>query len=226
MIKKIKVENIECVCVPGKDRRRVIYMIYPALVPFKVSWLEEMASKFEVPLVMIYIPAEGWNDMLTPWPEPGETPDSPPFAGNASDTLKIIQTRIIPEAEKSLGLSEVEERDLIGVSLSGLFTLWQWMLCDTFKSVACLSGSFWYPGFIEWFEKQPAPLKAGKAYFLLGVKEPKAWIKAYRCVGENTEFIVKELKSYGVNTQFQWVPGDHFADPEGRALDALNSLAN
>ena len=84
MIRKINVENIDCVCVSGTDRQRVVYMIYPALVPFKDSWLEEMASKYGVPVVMIYIPADGWNDMLTPWPEPGETPDSPPFAGHAS----------------------------------------------------------------------------------------------------------------------------------------------
>ncbi|MCH5235921.1 MAG: hypothetical protein J1E16_11565 [Muribaculaceae bacterium] len=225
MIRKINVDDIDCICVSGEDKQRVIYMIYPALVPFKNEWLEEMASKYGVPVVMIYIPADGWNDMLTPWAEPGETPDSPPFAGHAAETLRIIQTQIIPEAEKSLGLSEVVERDLIGVSLSGLFTLWQWMQCDIFRSIACLSGSFWYPGFIEWFEKQPKPQKTGKAYFLLGVKEPKAWIKAYRSVGENTEFVVKELKSYGIDTTFQWVPGDHFADPAGRAEDAFKNLS-
>lgn len=224
MIRKINVGDIDCVCVEGVDKSRVVYMIYPALVPFKDSWLEETASKYQVSIVMIYIPADGWNDMLTPWPEPGETPDSPPFAGHAAQTLKVIQTEIIPGAEKALGLTEVTERDLIGVSLSGLFTLWQWLLCDTFKSIACLSGSFWYPGFIEWFGKQNKPEKYGKAFFLLGVKEPKAWIKAYRSVGENTEFVVKELNSYGIKADFKWVPGDHFADPAGRAEEAFKNL--
>ena len=224
MVKEIKVGDLKCECVPYAGTTRVAYMIYPALVPFENRWIEEMSGKYKLPIVVIYIPADGWNDMLTPWAEPGETPDSPPFAGHSKETLKLIQEQVISQAEKVLGMQNVEERDLIGVSLSGLFTLWQWLLCDTFTSIASLSGSFWYPGFIEWFEKQVIPSKTGKAYFLLGDKEPKAWIKAYRTVGINTEAIVKKLESYGIPTTFQWVPGDHFSDPLGRTEDALKAL--
>ena len=226
MVKEIEIGGLKCDCVPYAESERVAYMIYPEIVPFEKKWINEMSEKYKVPIIVIYIPADGWNDMLTPWAEPGETPDSPPFAGHASETLRIIQEKVIPAAEKSIGLSHVEERDLIGVSLSGLFTLWQWMICDTFKSIASLSGSFWYPGFLEWFNKQPLSSKSGKAYFLLGVKEPKAWIKAYRSVGVNTESIVKRLESSGISTTFQWVPGDHFADNLGRAEDALKALYN
>ena len=225
MTKQLDIEGLKCVCIPFGSSAKVVYMIYPGIEPFKIEWLHEMSSRYKMSVVMIYIPAEGWNDMLTPWPEPGETPDSPPFAGNALQTLNIIQKQVIPEAEKSLGLQSIEERDLIGVSLSGLFTLWQWTQCDTFKSIASLSGSYWYPGFMQWFEKV-VPNKSGKAYFLLGEKEPKAWIKAYRSVGENTEAIVKKLQTYGIPTTFQWVPGDHFADPLGRAEDAFKFLSS
>lgn len=224
MIKQIEIKDLKCDCVPYPASDKVVYMIYPAIVPFEDKWIEEMSQKYRVPIVVIYIPADGWNDMLTPWPEPGETPDSPPFAGKAAQTLKVIKEDVIPQAEKTLGMENVLERDLIGVSLSGLFTLWQWLNNDIFQSIASLSGSFWYPGFMEWFEKQPKPVKKGQAYFLLGKKEPKAWIKAYRSVGENTETIVKTLNSFGIRTTLQWVEGDHFADPTGRAEDALKAL--
>lgn len=224
MLKEIEAGGLKCVCSSHGASKKVAYMIYPAIVPVKNSWLEQMSERYQVSVVMIYIPADGWNNMLTPWAEPGETPDSPPFDGKASETLKLIQAEVIPEAEKTLGINEIEERNLIGVSLSGLFTFWQWMVCDTFTSIGCLSGSFWYPGFVEWFEHQVVPHKQGRAFFLLGVKEPKAWIKAYRSVGENTEFIVKALDSYGINASLQWVPGDHFADPEGRAEAAFKAL--
>lgn len=210
--------------MPFENIEKVAYLIYPGLEPFKEEWLREMCQKFKVPLAVIYIPASGWNDMLTPWPEPGETPDSPPFAGHASSTLQIIKENVIPLAEKTLGIESVKERNLIGVSLSGLFTLWQWMLCDVFHSIASLSGSFWYPGFIDWFEAQKVPSKTGEAYFLLGVKEPKAWIKAYRSVGTNTEKIVEKLQDSGISTKFEWVPGDHFADPLTRVVDAFQYL--
>ena len=224
MIKEIEVENLRCVCVEKENSNKVIYMIYPAVVPFKHEWLAEESEKFGVPIVVIYIPAAGWNNMLTPWPEPGETKDAEPFGGDAAETWKVIREKVIPEAEKALGINEVEERDLIGVSLSGLFTLWQWLQNDTFTSIGCLSGSFWYPGFMKWFDKQTIPEKKGKAYFLLGDKEPKAWIKAYRSVGVNTEAIVTKLKEKGIQVAFEWVPGDHFADPSGRAVKALGSL--
>lgn len=225
MMIQVKSGGLDCVCAPYTESSRIIYMIYPALVPFKHEWIREMSDKYKTPIAVVYIPADGWNDMLTPWAEPGETHDSPPFAGKGETTLKILQDQVIPEVEKSLGLENIEERNLIGVSLSGLFTLWQWIKCDTFKSIACLSGSFWYPDFLQWFEKQPIPVKTGSSYFLLGEKEPKAWIKAYRSVGVNTETIVKDLQSHGIPVTFQWVPGDHFADPTGRAEHALKFLS-
>lgn len=224
MVKELKIENLKCVCIPNEGAGKVVYMIYPEIVPFPDKWLEECSVKYEASIVMVYIPASGWNNMLTPWPEPGETPDSPPFGGEAAKTLALLKDKVIPAAEDALNLKGGEERELLGVSLSGLFTLWQWMQCDLFDSVACLSGSFWYPGFIDWFNAQPVPDKKGSAFFLLGVKEPKAWIKEYRSVGENTEKIVERLESSGISTIFQWVPGDHFADPSGRAESGLENI--
>lgn len=224
-MKEIKVKDLDCVAFGNPDARKVVYLIYPALLPLSDLWLKKMSDTYRVSIVVVYIPADGWNDMLTPWPEEGETPKSPSFAGHASETLRVIQEDVIPQTDNALGDVKIEERDLIGVSLSGLFTLWQWLRCDTFKSIASLSGSFWYPGFIEWFEKQSIPPKNGKAFFLLGVKEPKAWVKAYRSVGENTEMIVKRLKASGINTIFEWVPGDHTSNPLERAEEAFKALS-
>ena len=224
MITQISTGGLDCVCAPVEGSKRIIYMIYPAIVPFKHEWIREMADKYKVPVVVIYIPADGWNDMLTPWPEPGETPDSPPFAGKAEETLKTIQEHVIPDTEKEMGLLNITERSLLGVSLSGLFTLWQWMKCDTFRSIASLSGSFWFPGFIDWFSRQQIPSKTGKAYFLLGEEEPEAHIKAYQSVGIDTQKIVQLLESSGINVEFEWVPGNHFSRPVHRAERALRAL--
>lgn len=224
MTTQIDIEGIKCIINRHPSSKKVAYMIYPALVPLEDSWINQMTQKYCISIIMVYIPADGWNDMLTPWPEEGETPKSPPFTGQASITLKLIQEKIIPETDKILNITTIEERSLIGVSLGGLFTLWEWIVCDTFKSIGCLSGSFWYPGFLQWFEGQKIPSKSGKAYFLLGVKEPKAWIKAYRTVGINTEKIVDKLKECGILTSFEWVPGNHIANPYPRAEDALKAL--
>lgn len=226
MVEKIKIEDLQCDCVRNTDSLRVVYMIYPLGVGFSEDWLETQAEHNTCSIVAIYVPFDKWNDYLTPWPEPGETRKAQPFAGEGSTFLRTIQTEVIPKAEEVLGIKDVAERDLIGVSLGGLFTLWEWMECDTFRSIACLSGSFWYMGFIDWFSKQTIPHKQGKAFFLLGTEEPKSHIKAYRSVGVNTEEIVTDLKKAGIDTTFEWVPGNHFANPMERAERAFSHLTD
>lgn len=224
MTTKINVKGFECVVATYPGSTTLTYMIYPALEQLESKWLQRMSDMHKENIAMVYVPADDWNDVLTPWAEPGEVKGWPPFAGKAPEFLKILQEEILPEVEKICGLPENFTRNLIGVSLSGLFTLWQWMQEDTFRSIACLSGSFWYAGFLDWFEKQSIPQKSGMAYFLLGEEEPHTNVKAYQSVGRNTETIVERLKNAGIDVNFEWVPGNHFSRPVHRAEKALAAL--
>ena len=224
MVTKLKIENFDCHCVNFIGSDTILYLIYPALVEFDDNWLERMSKDLKIPMAAVYVPANLWNDVLTPWPEPGEAPGFPPFGGKAKEFLELLTSKIIPSIENELGLSANTTRDLMGVSLSGLFALWQWMESDVFHSIACLSGSFWYEGFRNWFESLKIPGKTGKAYFLLGKEEPLAHIKAYQTVGINTEMVVERLKEAGIPVEFEWVPGNHFSKPVHRAQRALQAL--
>lgn len=224
MIKKINVAGYDCHICKNKEATTVAYLLYPAVVPFDDSWIERMSEKHGITLVVVYVPADEWNNVLTPWAEPGEAKGYPPFAGKGTEFLRLLQQQIIPATEKAADTEPNISKDLIGVSLSGLFTLWQWLQCSAFRSIGSLSGSFWYEGFIEWFEKEKIPAKAGKAYFLLGTDEPKAHVKAYQSVGVNTQNIVERLKDNGINVTFEWVPGNHFSRPVHRAERALEAL--
>lgn len=226
-IKTLQVGDLKCEIVgDGTASNRIVYMIYPAMAVLPDNLIEDLSTASKVSIVVVYVPSDQWNNYLTPWPEPGEAKGFPPFAGQASDFLKALTAEVIPQTDVALSLTAKPRRDLMGVSLSGLFTLWAWLLTDTFTSIACLSGSFWYAGFIEWFNRLTIPAKKGSAYFLLGRDEPKASIKAYRTVGVNTEIIVTRLKNAGIETTFQWVPGNHFSDPEGRARLAFTALTH
>lgn len=173
---------------------------------------------------MVYVAGDDWDNYLTPWAAPGVPRGSAPFKGLADEFNRTLITEVIPEAEKTMGMNDVSERDLVGVSLAGLFTLWQWVQFNTFHSIACLSGSFWYEGFIKWFIAQPAPQKIGKAFFLLGREEPQSRVKAFKSVGQNTEIIVDRLRTDGISVNFKWVTGDHFSNPTERAETALDAL--
>lgn len=223
-MKTLRIRDISCLIVEGESAERIVYLIYPQMVPIPEDLLQEMAAKFSAAVAVVYIPGDDWNNFLTPWPEPPEAKGFPPFGGKAADFLALLRDEVIPQVEKEAGLASQFTRNLIGVSLSGLFALWQWMQCDLFGSIACLSGSFWYEGFMEWFDARSVPPKSGLAYFLLGRDEPKAKIKAYRPVGANTEGVVARLKAAGLPVEFEWVPGNHFTDPLGRLRLAFTHL--
>lgn len=201
-------------------------MIYPKVDVFSADWLDKMSSLYGVSIIIVYIAPEDWDNVLTPWTATGVPKGSQPFEGDASEFYKTLREIIIPKVENTFSLTNISQRDLIGVSLAGLFTLWQWMQFDAFTSIGCLSGSFWYSGFLDWFENRNIPQKVGKAYFLLGIEEPKAKVKEYQSVGVNTEAIVKRLEAEGIECRFDWVTGNHFSNPAQRAEKALEYLLN
>lgn len=214
-----KAANLK-IMAAGENSGRICYVLYP--LDDLSEWIEEAAERFDVTIATVT--GMDWSDDLTPWPAPGEPPGCPPFRGRAPEFLDTLTSKVLPEVERRLGISSHAERTLCGVSLSGLFTLWQWMLDDTFHNIISLSGSFWYAGFASWITSQPAPRKSGRAYFLLGNREAYTKVKAFQPVQTDTERIVAYLKSAGIGTTFELVPGDHYQYPEQRLMRSFTHM--
>lgn len=198
----------------------ICYVLYP--FGGLGEWIEEAAEKFGVSVAVIT--GMDWDDDLTPWPAKGQPPGSPDFRGNASRFLPKLITEAVPETERRLGLSANVERTLAGVSLSGLFTLWQWMTDDFFRNIICLSGSFWYAGMVDWIKSRPVPRKAGRAYFLLGNLEARTKVKAFQPVQTDTEEIVGYLRRGGIDAMLELVPGNHYQYGEARLTRAFTRM--
>lgn len=205
------------VMAAGSTTDRICYILYP--FDGLSGWIEEAAEKFGVSIAAIS--GMDWDDDLTPWPAKGEPPGCPDFRGRADAFLAQLKNRMMPEVERLLGIVPDAERILTGVSLSGLFTLWQWMIDDTFDNVISLSGSFWYDGFVEWVRSRPVPKKSGRAYFLLGDKEAKTNVKAFQSVQTDTVEIVNYLHAGGIDDRFDLVPGNHYQYGEQRLTRAF-----
>lgn len=220
MIQKIDIDALQCICSSDGCKDKIAYILYP--MDFLADWIEPAAKKYGVTIVVIT--GMDWQNVFSPWPAPGVPKGSPDFQGESPEFLKLLQREVIPDIEKTLGLNGDVERTLVGVSMSGLFTLWQWMLCDTFHNIASLSGSFWYEGFVEWMKNRSIPKKTGKGYFLLGDQEPKSKIKAFASVGTDTQEILAMLKAAGIEVEFQSVPGNHYSDPIPRLDKAFSAL--
>ena len=116
---------------------------------------------------------------------------------------------------------------IAGYSLAGLFALWAAWNSGYFRRVASVSGSLWYPGFTD-FIKDNTPrtgLKEGpgleKAYFSLGDRESRTRHPLMSRVDACTAEVVEKVRSYGIETTFEWNPGNHFDHPELRMARAL-----
>ncbi len=220
MVKKIKVGGLQCLYSKYNGNNSIAYILYP--MDMLSDWIENAVKKYETSIVVIT--GMDWQNVFSPWPAKGVPAGTPDFKGESPEFLKQLQKDVIPVVEASLEMDSNIERTLVGVSMSGLFALWQWMECDTFLNIASLSGSFWYEGFIDWMKKLTIPHKNGKAFFLLGDKESQSKTKAFNIVGQNTQEIISILQSNGIHTEFESVPGNHYADPIQRLDRAFSAL--
>lgn len=220
MIQKFEIDGLQCVCSKYEGNDRIAYILYP--MDMLSGWIETASEKYRVTIAVVT--GMDWQNVFSPWPAKGVPSGSPDFKGESPEFLKLLQQSVIPTVERRLGLADDVRRTLVGVSMSGLFALWQWMTCDTFLNIASLSGSFWYEGFIDWIRSRTIPSKSGEAFFLLGDKESHSRTKAFDIVGSNTQEIISMLREAGIHTVFESVPGNHYADPILRLEKAFEAL--
>lgn len=217
---KMTIENLDCLCSLVERRDRIAYVLYP--MDTLEAWVDRTAREYDTNIVAIS--GMEWSDELSPWQAKGVPKGCPDFKGEAPEFLNQLRTKVFPEIESRMGMEADITRTLIGVSMSGLFALWQWMLCDTFANISSISGSFWYENFVNWMETVRIPSKTGKAYFLLGDQEAHTRVKTFRSVASDTQTIVSLLRENGINTEFESVPGDHYSDPIRRLDKAFKAI--
>ncbi len=221
MAQKIEIGSLHCTCSDIISCKKIAYILYP-MDGFLDNWIDTASKKHSITIVVIT--GMDWQNVFSPWVAKGVPEGSADFKGQAPEFLNELNGHIIPHIETCLGMATDIERTLFGVSMSGLFALWQWILCDTFLNIASLSGSFWYEGFMDWIKNRPIPPKTGKAFFLLGNKESESKTKAFNAVGQNTRDIVSLLQANGIDTLFQSVPGNHYSNPIPRLDAAFTAL--
>lgn len=214
------IDNLKCTLYCASNTRKIAYLLYPMDLPAR-GVLEQLAEKYNVNIT--FITGMDWQNVFSPWPAPGVPKGTADFKGESPEFLKLLQEKVIPQVEAQLSLSQ-SERTLFGVSMSGLFALLQWMVCDTFTNIASLSGSFWYNNFLSWMKRREIPEKSGKAFFLLGNQESKSNVPAFNTVAKNTSEIISLLQCAGINAVFQSVPGNHYQDAVPRLKLAFSAI--
>lgn len=212
-------------------------------------------SPIQVPegVSLVNVGADLWEENFSPWCAPRVFAKGPNFGDGAQKTLDTLINQVIPWAESELTESPAY-RVLVGYSLAGLFSLWtgvsQQVACGcqpgtattpqlsgpgapyvdasvaTFQRIGAVSGSFWFPGLLDYVDQQ---LRGGvvgltHAYLSLGDREARTPNPQIMHVRENAELLASKLESVGITSTFELNRGNHFQNVEGRMQKALDWL--
>lgn len=170
---------------------------------------------------VVRIPMTNWYDALTPWPAPSNFHEEPDFGGQAASTLTNI-LKTIEDFESDSGLTP-NSRAITGYSLGGLFALYTLINSKKFTACACLSGSVWYPGWLEWMRTNTPDLTHRFAFLSVGTKEKRAPIP-FRLTEKNLQLSAEILRQHDCEVEISLTPGGHMEHISERLSKGLQAL--
>ena len=196
-----------------------------------VYLLGDMAdhSPVQVPegVSLVSVGVDLWEENFSPWCAPRVFAKGPNFGDGAQKTLDTLINQVIPWAESELS-EPPAYRTLMGYSLAGLFSLWAGVSQQvaTFQRIGAVSGSFWFPGLLDYVDQQLSGGVVGltHAYLSLGDREARTPNPQIMHVRKNAELLASKLENAGITSTFELNRGNHFQNVEGRMQKALDWL--
>ena len=203
-------------------------------------------SPIQVPggVSLVNVGADLWEENFSPWCAPRVFAKGPNFGDGAQKTLDTLIDQVIPWTESDL-TEPPAYRVLVGYSLAGLFSLWAGVSqqvargcqhdataphvdapATTFQRIGAVSGSFWFPGLLDYVDQQLNEGAVGltHAYLSLGDREARTPNPQIMHVRENAELLASKLESAEITSTFELNRGNHFQNVEGRMQKALDWL--
>lgn len=172
--------------------------------------------------VLAAISGLNWGHDMTPWEVPA-IPHGDPCTGGAGDYIENLRQEIIPDILSRLDFTP-SFTAIAGYSLAGLFALYCCYKTDIFDRVISVSGSLWYPGFMDFVGSNEMLKRPDKMYISLGDKEAKTRIKMMQPVRENTDELVRLYKEAGIDLTYEINPGNHFTDVIRRTAKGIRAV--
>lgn len=160
-----------------------------------------------------------WDSDTTPW-QAENAFGGGCYGGRADDYIKELAEEIVPKA-LSASDSETSCLAIAGYSLGGLLAIYSLYKTDIFDRAASASGSFWYPGFIDYAKGEKLRRIPQRLYFSLGDRESNVKNSVLRTVGENTLLLKDYYKKIGIFSEYFENEGNHFKDADLRTAKAI-----
>ena len=205
---------------------------------------------------LVNVGVEQWEENFSPWCAPRVFAKGPNFGDGAQKTLDTLINQVVPWTESELtepptyrvlvGYSLAGLFSLwAGVS--------QQVVCGcqpddvssqpgpssqpgaphvdavptpTFQRIGAVSGSFWFPGLLDYVDQQLSGGAVGltHAYLSLGDREARTPNPQIMHVRENAELLASRFENAGITSKFELNRGNHFQNVEGRIQKALDWL--
>lgn len=163
-----------------------------------------------------------WYQDLVPWDSESIFKGDEPFVGKADLYLKLLTDLIIPKVLTEHNLKP-QYFALGGYSLAGLFATYASFKCDLFTKIASMSGSLWYPNFIEFVKEHHTSENLKEAFFSIGNENVKR--NPFLCHTKEKTFEIAEIfKERGVKTSFIQNEGGHQHQVPLRVKQGLDFL--
>ena len=183
--------------------------------------IEKLTDK-DFSLLTIYV--SDWNNDLSPYVASSVFKGISDFKGNADSfldyVLNLIKKVVLEESIKPI------YKTLTGYSMAGLFAVYTLFKTNEFLKVGSVSGSLWFPLFIEFVKNNEVLQGISTFYMSLGDKEKKTSNKIMSQVETNSLIIFERIKPQFNNSKFEFNPGNHFKDEDLRIAKCIAYLLN
>lgn len=164
-----------------------------------------------------------WNHDMTPWYCDPLSPGDEPCTGGADEYLRLLTERMIPDICKENELTP-SYIGIAGYSLAGLFAVYAMYRTDVFNRVASMSGSLWFPGFVDYAKSNRMERIPDKMYLSLGSKEAITRNPVLKTVQANTETLFEFYRQAGVDITFEQNEGNHYQDADLRSAKGIAAM--
>lgn len=116
------------------------------------------------------------------------------FQGKADNYIKELEEKIVPRISLEIKKYNISYYALMRYSLGWLFAIYTSFKTNIFKRVASISGSLWYPNFLEFIQDNNVNKNIEKIYFSPGNKEKNSRNLLLQTVEDTTKEIASIKK--------------------------------
>lgn len=170
----INIDRLEgrqyCVVIPDKyeDSKKKYPVVYLNGDEQVVMILKNQIFISELNYILVVVISENRLDDFSPWyAVSGKKHNN--FGGKGGDYIKWLLNVLKPRIDTSFRtLGNPENTAIMGQSIGGLLSLFSLCETDKFGYAACISPSCWFPGFIEYFNKNVIEKNNLKVYLSTG----------------------------------------------------------